>query len=164
MVAFLLAVFLCLHLGALGASAEEPRSCVSLVEGVLEAPVSFSLRLRAGAKTTESLEAEGPVYAGVFFELPLVDPSAAARKRRHRREKEALLAAIAEVRALERAIALRRDLLRYHRRRIDLALEDNRDYISVKLELEELRGRLLKAEAKLKAYGLSRKEALSCRW
>ncbi len=145
-------------------AAEKAPSCESLVNRVLHPGPRFRLALRAGAKTTESLEAHGKLYTGLYFELPLVDPQAEKRLRQRRRERENLLKAIAAFKSSLKLLSFKRDLLRYHRERLNHALEDNDPFLQTKEEILKLEGELRQLEARLKAYGISPQEARRCRW
>ena len=161
---FLLLICFC-YFSRLPARAEGPISCPLLVERALgAAPRPWRLVLRAGAKTSESLEAKGRVFTGLFFEVPLVDASVATRLRQHRREREKLLSALFEYQDLHRLRAFKEDLVRYHRQRLEMALEDNQPFLEAKEEVLKIESRFHAAEAVLRAYGISPKEALSCRW
>ena len=68
------------------------------------------------------------------------------------------------MRDLSRRLAFKRDVARYHKKRIDYALEDNEAFLRAKEEALRLEEELHQAEALLRAYGIELKEALSCRW
>jgi len=138
--------------------------CEELVDRVLPHPPPFRLLLRAGAKTTETLEARGRLYTGVFFELPLVDPGAAKRLRARRQEREELFRTIAALKAQENLLFFKRDLLEYHRQRLQRALEDNEAFLRTKEEILKIEGEIQRLESRLKAYGIDPKEARTCRW
>lgn len=116
-------LFLCFFLGylvwcPLVVWAEEVPRCEALVEQTLaEHFPSFSLTLRAGAKTTESLEARGRVYTGLFFELPLVDPATKRRLwREHLKRRKEIFSAIARLKRACTLLSFKKDLLEYHRK------------------------------------------------
>ncbi len=138
--------------------------CETLVDQVLPHGPSFKLTIRAGAKTTESLEAHNLIYSGIFFEVPLIDPEAQKRLRLRRQEKERLLQTIAALRDTYKLLSFKRDLLEYHRQRIRQALEGNEAFLETKEEILRLESRLHELEARLKAFGISREDAISCRW
>jgi len=54
--------------------------------------------------------------------------------------------------------------LAYHRARIEKAVEDNKAFLQVEEEILALEREIAAAEAILKAYEISPREARTCRW
>jgi len=148
----------------LWASVQAAEGCRNLAEKALLSSPDYKLSLRAGAQSSKSLEAQSGVFAGIYFELPLVDPAARKRLRQQRREKETLLAAIISYQDARRLLAFKKELLSYRRQRIERGLEDHEAFLRLKEEILKLEEKLHQLEAKLWAYGINPKEAASCRW
>ncbi len=146
------------------ASAYGADSCFSLVERVVPSSSSFKLSLKAGAQSSRSLEGRSGVFGGVYFELPLVDPEARKKLRQQRKEREAVLKAIAAYKNALVMLAYKKEVLRYHRLRVKMGLEENDQLLKAKEEVLTLEGKIRLYQATLLAYGIAPEEAASCRW
>ncbi|WP_457754899.1 TolC family protein [Thermovibrio ammonificans] len=133
--------------------------CNTLVEEALEKFSFPSLEIRANSKLDKHF------YVGVSVSVPLYSGSERRRIENNRlQKKKELLKAIADIKNAASELQLHRKLLKYHKKRVEKAIEDNEKLLKELQKIEELQAQKRESEAVLKAYGIDPKKAQTCRW